>query len=111
MTTEGMIMSNKRSRFEICVDILEAIYQGNSKPTKIMYNVRIGWKPLCSMLGSLESQELIENIPVSINDRRTKVMYRITKKGRNVLEYYNKARTLFTTDPATDIELIKIVRQ
>ena len=106
-----IFLSNKRSRFEICVDILDAIYQGNSKPTKIMYNARIGWIPMCNMLDSLESQELIENIPVNIQDRRTKIMYKITKKGLNVLEYYNKARTLFSTDKPLDNELEKIVRQ
>lgn len=63
------------------------------------------------MLDSLETQELIENIPVDIQDKRTKIMYKITKRGLNVLEYYNKARTLFSTDLPLESELKKIVRQ
>ena len=87
-------MSQRRSRFELYIDILDAIYRGYRKPTKIMHEACMSWVPLCGVLDNLVEQELITYIPNDLKDRRTKAVYEITKKGLNVLDYYQRALEL-----------------
>ena len=87
-------MSQRRSRFELYVDILDAIHRGHRKPTKIMHQANMSWIPLSEMLDSLREQELITSKSVNIKDKRTKALYTITRKGLNVLEYYRRSLEL-----------------
>lgn len=79
-------MSLKRSRLEIYLDILKVISKGTRKPTRIMYRTNLSWKPLMNILQSLVDQALIVK-----NEDSGHVLYGITKKGRNVLEYFSRA--------------------
>jgi predicted transcriptional regulator len=87
-------MSQRRSRFEIYVDILNEIRNGSHKPTQIMYGANLSWKPLQQMLASLVKQGLIEELEGLRKDRRTKTRYKLTSKGHNVVRYYLKAKSL-----------------
>ena len=87
-------MVQRRSRFELYVEILDAINRGHSKPTKIMYEANLSWMPLCNMLAGLVEQELILLVPSGLQDRRTKSVFEITKKGLNLLEDYHRANDL-----------------
>ena len=93
MITIG-IMSARRSKFEIYIDILSEIKNGVNIPTRIMYSANLSWKPLCLMLDSLVNQGLIEDFYNDEGDKRTKVYYQITEKGDNVLRYFNRAKDL-----------------
>jgi predicted transcriptional regulator len=62
-------MNKRRSKLEIYLEVLQIIKDGTSKPTQIMYNANISWKPLIQALNSMISQDLIREIDV--NERRT----------------------------------------
>jgi len=78
-------MVGKRSRLEICLDVLEKISRGVKKPTNIMYKCNLSWRPLQEILISLNDRGLIEE--VKEHNRR---YYVITKKGRETLFYLRK---------------------
>ncbi len=88
-------MKLRRSRLEVHLDVLYTIRNGVKKPTRIMYGANLSWKPLQRVLDSLIRQDLVIEIdPVNPKDKRTSVCYDLTKKGENVLGYFNKASAL-----------------
>lgn len=87
----------RRSRLEICLDILRIIKDGESRPTRIMYGANLSWKPLQSLLTSMTSQGLIKEIEMSRGkDKRTKKIYELTEKGNRILRYYLEVEKLIT---------------
>ena len=93
-----MKVTNRRSKLEIYIDILEQIRSGTVIPTRIMYGANLSWKPLQQILQSLVHQELIVECAVDDVDKRTKKAYELTEKGINVLRYFNKAKELVEMD-------------
>jgi len=82
-------MSTRRSRLEMCVDVLKTIKEGVIKPTQIMYEANLSWKPLKDILDSLQIQGLIVKFDVRHKkDKRSKVGYKLTQKGENVVMYF-----------------------
>ena len=96
-------MTNRRSKLEIYIDILEEINGGVVIPTRIMYGANLSWKPLQQILKSLVSQELIVEYTTEDVDKRTKKAYRLTEKGTNVLRYFNKAKELVQNERIPEI--------
>ena len=88
----------RRSKLEIYLEVLQIIKGGTSKPTRIMYNANISWRPLMRVLGSLIDQELVREIDVSAlgrkRDKRTTKLYEITMKGEQVVRYFRGAKEL-----------------
>jgi len=79
-------MSSKRSKLEIYLDVLRVIKKGTYKPTRIMYRTNLSWKPLMKVLDSLLEQGFI----VIIKKDNHKI-YKITEKGKNILNYFDRA--------------------
>jgi predicted transcriptional regulator len=96
-------MTNRRSKLEIYIDILEEIHNGVTIPTKIMYGANLSWKPLQQILTSLVDQELIEEVTAENGDKRTKQSYNLTDKGLNVIKYFNKAKELVESNKAPEL--------
>ena len=92
-------MSARRSKFQLSVEVLNQIKQGERKPTRIMYSANLSWKSLKEILDSLVSQGLIEEELVGRSSKRAKKRYRITAKGENVLEYYSVVSGLIEIEP------------
>lgn len=82
-------MSSKRSRLEIYLDVLQVIQKGTDKPTRIMYRTNLSWKPLKKTLDTMVEQNLISS---EEDDGHT--FYKITEKGRNVIDYFHEAMEL-----------------
>jgi predicted transcriptional regulator len=91
-------MPNRRSKFEIYIDILTQIKSGTNIPTRIMYSSNLSWKPLKQILNNLIKQGLIEDHQFDEGDKRTKNTYNITEKGDNVLRYFNRAKDLMEVE-------------
>jgi predicted transcriptional regulator len=92
-------MKNRRSKLEIYLDVLNVIKEGTTKPTRIMYGANLSWKLLQGTLGSMVGQGLIEETDVSESrDKRTNRVYSVTKKGTNVIRYFNHAKELIEVD-------------
>jgi predicted transcriptional regulator len=88
-------MKNRRSRLEVYLDVLWAIKSGVNKPTRIMYESNLSWKPLQRTLDSLIGQSLIEEYsPKNLRDKRTTYCYKLTQKGENVIQYFKRAEDL-----------------
>jgi predicted transcriptional regulator len=96
-------MTNRRSKLEIYVDIMEEIRNGTILPTRIMYAANLSWKPLQQILKSLVTQELIEECTAEEGDKRTKKAYHLTEKGLNVLHYFRKAKELVEKESPAEI--------
>jgi predicted transcriptional regulator len=79
----------KRSRLEIYMDVLKAIKKGTNKPTRIMYRTNLSWNPLTEVLDAMIEQNLIE-----AEKHGRHIFYKITEKGRNVLNYFDEALEL-----------------
>ena len=92
-------MSARRSKFQLSVEVLNQIKQGERKPTRIMYSANLSWKSLKEILDSLVSQELIEEELVGRSSKRAKKRYAITEKGENVLQYYSVVSGLIEIEP------------
>lgn len=80
-------LSARRSKFQLSVEVLDCIKQGETKPTRIMYNCNLSWKSLKDILENLIHQELLEETIIP-GKKRSKRQYGITYKGENVLKYY-----------------------
>ena len=91
-------MPNRRSKFEIYIDILTQIRSGINIPTRIMYSSNLSWKPLKQILLTLIKQGLIQDFQIDQGDKRTKTSYKITEKGDNVLRYFNRAKDLMEVE-------------
>lgn len=83
----------RRSAFQIRIDVLNTIKKGLKKPTRIMYSVNMSWAPLQNVLSSLMSSGFIREID-SMNDKRSPRQYEITQRGLNVLNYLDKEKDL-----------------
>ena len=89
----------RRSKLEVCLDILGVIAKGESKPTRIMSATNMSWKQLHVEFEKLIDRELIEVSDVKSephqrrSDKRSKVQYTLTPKGDNVLRYMRKTAT------------------
>jgi predicted transcriptional regulator len=74
----------KRSALEVEIDILRAIFNGQHKPTRIMYACNTNWIPLKSILNALLKQGAINKIVASKRDE-----FYTTARGRNILKLYD----------------------
>lgn len=94
----------RRSKLEIYLDVLWAIKKGTRKPTRIMYEANLSWKPLQKILQSMISQDLILEIDASAEkDRRTSTVYEITQKGENIVKYFNKGKDYLKLEEITKV--------
>ena len=94
----------RRSRFEICLEVLRAINKGVRKPTRIMYAANLSWRPLQKLLESMVSGGFINKMEAK-NNKNSKYYYDITKRGLNVLNYLDKENDLLRLMEITQITL------
>lgn len=88
-------MAPHRSSFQIALDILTVIGEGEKKPTRIMYAANLNWNSMSDTLGLLVDKGYIDENYISKRNKK----YSITLKGREPLGYYNQIESLvqFTT--------------
>ncbi|NQT07876.1 hypothetical protein HQ586_02260 [Candidatus Bathyarchaeota archaeon] len=91
----------RRSKLQIYLDVLSVIKDGRQKPTNIMYEANLSWKPLKRVLENMVSQGLVEEVLTSEErrrDRRTSRRYELTRKGDSVIGYFRGAKPLLELD-------------
>ena len=99
-----ILLTRRRSKLEIYVEVLSIVKGGTSKPTRVMYEANLSWDHLHRILKPMLSQGLIEEIDTTQErrrDKRTNTRYELTQKGENVLRYFRDTK-------AYGIEDIKI---
>jgi predicted transcriptional regulator len=94
-------LSARRSKFQLSVEVLDSIKNGENKPTRIMYSCNLSWKSLTDILANLTEQGLLEE-EVITGKKRTKKQYGITMKGENVLKYYRMVSGLIEVNPIAE---------
>jgi len=84
----------------MCLEVLEKIYSGDNKPTRIMYGANLSWSILNSILNSLVKQELVrvEKDEAKWRDNRTIKMYYLTDKGIITLNYFTRSKNLLNIE-------------
>lgn len=75
----------RRSQMEILMDILTAVANGKQKPTHIMYRANLAWTRLQRQLDFLIKQDMLTSTEVDGG-----MIYKITRRGKEVLEYFKK---------------------
>ena len=93
-------MSARRSKFQLSVEVLKQIKEGERKPTRIMYSANLSWKSLKEILSSLTEQGLVDEMVLSRGKKRTRRRYDITSKGESVLRYYDEVSDLIEIEPS-----------
>ena len=78
-------MTARRSKFQISIEVLEAISQGEFKPTRLMYACNLSWSSMRDVLDLLEAKGYIEDLS---SDGKRKQLG-ITGKGTEILGYYD----------------------
>ena len=85
-----LTLSIRRSGFQIAVDALTVISEGEDRPTRIMYASNLSWNSLRSTLDLLVAKGYVEEVLVDQKHRR----YTITGMGKDVLRYYDRLEAL-----------------
>jgi len=88
-------LSPRRSSFQIAVDVLSVIHQGESRPTRIMYASNLSWNTLKSTIDLLVNKGYAQEAG-DIQGRGKQ--YFITNSGMNVLKYYDRLEELVNLD-------------
>jgi len=86
-------MSQRRSKLEIRLKILEAVREGVDKPTRIMYAANLSWKPTQRILSKLVEQCLVAEERAT-ESKKSRRRYVVTEKGQAVLDYFDEARKI-----------------
>jgi len=91
--------SFKRSKIEQIRDVLEAVKQGEEKPTRIMYDTNMSWVPLMRLLENLVDQGLILAVNSRTVGRKRKPCrtFKITEKSHHILDYFSKSAEVVQT--------------
>jgi len=82
---------HRRSKLEICLELLRVVASGVKKPTRIMYAVNISWTPLVRILKLMVSKGFIRKIEAKDNKQST-YYYEITQSGLKVLNYFDREK-------------------
>lgn len=77
---------NRRSRFEIYMDIMMALTDGPKNPTRLMYTTNLSWAPLQECLKTLITQRMVTE---SENNSSRKV-YSLSQKGVTIVNRYKE---------------------
>lgn len=77
---------NRRSRFEIYMDIMIALTDGAKNPTRLMYTTNLSWAPLQECLKTLISQGLVEET----EHNSSRKSYILTQKGNGIIGRYRE---------------------
>ena len=88
-------MSPRRSSFQIAIDVLSVIHEGESRPTRIMYASNLSWNTLKSTIDLLVNKGYAQE--AGDMQGRGK-QYFITNSGMNVLKYYDRLEELVNLD-------------
>ena len=75
---------NRRSRFEIYMDILIALSDNQKNPTRLMYATNLSWAPLQECLKTLVNGGFVQE---SGNNSSRKT-YALTQKARDIIRRY-----------------------
>lgn len=75
----------RRSRLELYLDVLRAIYNGRQAPSRVVYAANLSYDRVMNCIEFLLEQGLVHRI-----DGIKKKRYQATEQGRNVIKYFTE---------------------
>lgn len=75
----------RRSRLELYLDVLKAIYHGRQAPSRVVYAANLSYDRVVNCINFLIDHNLVEQIEGS-----TKKRYVTTERGKNVVKYFHE---------------------
>jgi predicted transcriptional regulator len=75
----------RRSRLELYLDVLKAIYHGRRAPSRVVYAANLSYDRVIVCINFLIEHNLVERI-----EGITKKRYTITESGKNVVKYFHE---------------------
>jgi predicted transcriptional regulator len=101
MTAESvqanLLSQVRRSPIEMVCDVLGVLSDGPKRPTHILYKANMSWRVLSSYLDYLIDKGMVEKD----NDEGKRMVYRLTEKGRSILDRYEDLRLSLTGGKVT----------
>jgi predicted transcriptional regulator len=79
----------RRSRLELNLDVLKAIYNGRQAPSRVVYAANLSYDRVMNCIEFLVEQHLVQRI-AGISKKR----YTITDRGKNVVNYFSEVEKL-----------------
>jgi predicted transcriptional regulator len=77
---------NRRSRFEIYMDIMMALTDGPKNPTRLMYTTNLSWAPLQECLKTLITQGMV----AESDNKSNRKVYSLSQKGVAIINRYKE---------------------
>ena len=81
----------RRSQLEMTCDILYALVDGPTKPTRVLQKANMSWKALTAHLDYLQRRKL-----VTATEQGERVEYSLTQEGRSILRLYEGLKLSLT---------------
>ncbi len=75
----------RRSRLELYIDVLRAIYNGRHAPSRVVYAANLSYDRVMNCIDFLLDQGLVNRI-----DGIKKKRYTVTERGKNVVKYFSE---------------------
>jgi predicted transcriptional regulator len=75
----------RRSRLELYLDVLRAVYNGRRAPSRVVYAANLSYDRVMNCIDFLLTQGLVERIE-GIKKKR----YTVTENGKNVIKYFQE---------------------
>ncbi len=92
-------MTGRRSRFNLVGEILEAIEDGNNKPTHILYETKLSWAVLQDLLGLLQDRGYVEK-RIGLTAKNTEnYRYFLTENGEEALTNLRNLQNSIRVEP------------
>jgi predicted transcriptional regulator len=79
----------RRSRLELNLDVLKAIYNGRQAPSRVVYAANLSYDRVINCIEFLVKQHLVQRI-----EGIPKKRYTITDRGKNVVNYFSEIEKL-----------------
>jgi predicted transcriptional regulator len=81
--------THRRSRLELNLDVLKAIYNGRQAPSRVVYAANLSYDRVMNCIEFLLEQKLVQRI-----EDIPKKRYTITERGKNVVNYFSEIEKL-----------------
>ncbi len=75
----------RRSRLELYLDVLKAIYDGRQAPSRVVYAANLSYDRVINCIDFLIDHNLVEKV-----DGIAKKRYTVTESGKNVVKYFSE---------------------
>jgi predicted transcriptional regulator len=78
----------RRSKIELYVDVLRAVYNGRRSPSRVVYAANLSYDRVMKCIDFLLEQGLVKRI-----DEEERKRYVVTERGKEVVRYFDEVES------------------